>query len=796
MSRRRLEVMNDLELRIRQLENLLHRTRLEAEFAYDRENLAHSNHEQIFLMFKALADASNLEQKYAILINSLKKIIYFEQVVLLSRSLDTPDKIDVIYASHPALARHNWQCQGEILRALDDEIIVLNDPSIVPGFKSEDSGFIHLTRSVILLPLLLQGSQLLFVCTHHLPLTFDLFIKKNIRVFQSVFAHAVMNIEYRTQLEEAVKHRTHELIEYQEKLRSFRRLSNENFWYTDKDLKFIPLPLEGLDSSDKQKNYFDYKNLIGKHLYSIFDEKLLTKTPQLLERLKEQTNSHAVLREIELPIKSMRGVFWGRVTAEPVFTDNGEFLGYRGTILDVTREFQQTLDLQKARDGAEIANRSKSEYLAVMSHEIKTPLQAILGMLDLLEQTNIDETQRSYIKHVSQSASLLQTILHDVLDLSKIESQAMVLENISFDIKFAINSAIIQMQERAEAKGIELKCKISDNFPQMIVGDQHRLSQILFNLINNAIKFTKEGSVVVTAERYENRLKFQVKDTGTGIPSEHLEDLFKPFVQLDGSITRKFGGTGLGLAICKRLVEHMGGKIGIKSVLGKGSTFWFEIPCKVPTTTIIGAKAIRKAVVHKERHYNILLVEDSQINQFVIKTMLEKLGHKIMLANNGIEAIEKVKEQKPDLILMDLHMPVMDGIEATKHIMTEIAPFPIVALTANSSDEERIKCRKVGMVSMASKPVTTQTLKKLLEDLEDVIEEANDNVAKGATFTLSDDAKDTELNDSGNTNYEATMGAVSSLGRSNAALIDALIKNQLSSSEKSDHQRTKTYDKE
>lgn len=430
-----------------------------------------------------------------------------------------------------------------------------------------------------------------------------------------------------------------------------------------------------------------------------------------------------------------------------------------------------------------------------MSHEIKTPLQAILGMLDLLEQTELDDLQRSYIKHVSQSASLLQTILHDVLDLSKIESSVMVLENISYDIRFTINSAVVQMKERAEAKGISLICNISDNFPQIIVGDQHRTSQILFNLINNAIKFTSKGSVTLTAERYENRLKFQVIDTGTGIPSEQLENLFKPFVQLDGSITRKYGGTGLGLAICKRLVEHMGGKIGIKSVLGEGSTFWFELPCKVPTTTLIGVNSIRKTVVHKERHYDILLVEDSQINQFVIKTMLEKLGHRVELASNGKEAIDKVKEKLPSLILMDLHMPVMDGIEATKYIMTKIAPLPIVALTANNSDEERIKCRKIGMVSMASKPVTTETLKKLLEDLEGVIEEANEKVAQGERFMLSKEAQETEL-DEFTPNTVATMGTVSSLGRSNAALIDALIKNQLSQPNKKDHQRIAVEEKD
>lgn len=204
-----------------------------------------------------------------------------------------------------------------------------------------------------------------------------------------------------------------------------------------------------------------------------------------------------------MPLQIEGRKYWLRVTGEPYYDRKSQqFVGFRGTLSDFTSEYAQNQELQKARDAAEIANRSKSEYLAVMSHEIKTPLQAILGMLDLLEQTSLDETQLTYIKHISQSASLLQTILHDVLDLSRIESQAMVLENINFDIQFTLRSVSLQMQEKAESKGIYLKLNIKDGFPQMISGDQHRLSQILFNLINNALKFTSKGGVTVVAERF------------------------------------------------------------------------------------------------------------------------------------------------------------------------------------------------------------------------------------------------------------------------------------------------------
>ncbi len=770
---------NNFTSRFSTQELQLCRYRLEAEFARDRENLSQFYLDQILEIFNKLSQDISQEEHFALLIQFMRQLVDFEHIVILMRNLDENDKISVMYASHEALKNHPWELRGEIARAFDNDLLVLNNPAIAAGFESEDYAFRSITKSVMLVPLILHESQLVFVIAHSRALTLDLFNRNNMRRFQPFLAQAVLSIEYRSQLEEAVKTRTHELMEYQEKIKSFRKLSKEIFWATDSELRFIPVFAsdESELSHKTAANYNVYLNFAkGKQFADIVDKEAIANMPDVREQLIACVKNHELIDEVEIPLFINGQTIWALVTGEPYFDNRGKFLGYRGALLDVTSEHLKTLELQKARDSAEIANRSKSEYLAVMSHEIKTPLQAILGMLDLLEQTDIDETQRTYIRHVSQSASLLQTILHDVLDLSRIESQAMVLENISFDIRFAINSTIIQMREKAEAKGIELTLFMSENFPQMIVGDQHRLSQILFNLINNAIKFTAKGGVHVKAERFENRLKFSVTDTGTGIPSEHLEDLFKPFVQLDGSISRKYGGTGLGLAICKRLVEHMGGKIGVKSIYGEGSTFWFEVPCKVPTSPLIGVKAIRKAVEHKERHYNILLVEDSQINQFVIKTMLEKLGHKVTLAGNGVEAIEATKAKLPDLILMDLHMPVMDGVEATKHIMTEIAPVPIVALTANSSDEERIKCRKVGMVSLASKPVTTATLKKLLEDLEEVIEEANDDVAKGKLFTMPEDANEETTTQPAVT---STLGSVSSKGRSNAALIDALIKDQL-----------------
>lgn len=791
---------------IREYENKIQRLKLEAEFARDRENWLMHTRDSLISAFIKLADAPDSDTQYSILLKLMRSLVDFEQIALLSLNLEN-NKLTTIYASHLALERNCWQNKGVLKLALDSsDILVLSDPGIAAGFESDDPEFKQITRSVMLIPMSMHDSKLLFVCTHQRQLALNLESREDIRSIKPFIEQLVTNIEYRGQLEEVIKRRTLEALDEQEHLRAFSHLSHELHWMTDVYGCFIAIPRDENDiSRDQIKSSLpSYSQFIGKKFDEILASSELKLRPDLPDVIKELRANRQIASNVELPIEVDGQKYWIRVTGEPYYDNKThKYLGFRGTLCDFTSEHQQKLELQKARDAAEIANRSKSEYLAVMSHEIKTPLQAILGMLDLLEQSHLDETQLTYIKHISQSASLLQTILHDVLDLSRIESQAMVLENINFDIQFTLRSIALQMQEKAESKNIYLNLNIKDGFPQMISGDQHRLSQILFNLINNAIKFTSAGGVSIVAERFDARLKFSVIDTGPGIPSEHLRDLFVPFMQIDGSISRKYGGSGLGLAICKRLVEHMGGRIGIKSEVGKGSDFWFEIPCRIPNTSLIGATSIKKVVEHREHNYHILLVEDSQINQFVIKTMLEKLGHVVRLASNGVEAIEAVKAEIPDLVLMDLRMPVMDGIEATKHIIGELTYVPIVALTANSTDEERIACREAGMVSIASKPVTSAILKKLLLELEEVIDDSAQRLEK-IGLSVGMPCNQHNINVIAPSEIpqkfmeEATITNMASLeGKqgNNVSMIDALLKNKLGGSSNNkkegiDHQRT------
>jgi len=779
--------MNSIEQRVTKLEAELRQARLEVELARDREMKLIDNRKNIFNVFYELFTANGQEQQFATLIAALHNIITFEEVVLISHSMESDDSsnMEVVYASHPALKNHPWKMDGVLNIALKtQDIIILSNPGVAAGFESNDPEFLSHVRSVMVIPIIFEYQQLLFVCTHHVPLRLDMRSRVDVKNYLPFIEQSIACISYRSLLETIVTEHTNEMVDYHSKLQSFRNLSHEIFWQTDTSYRLVQVSVEAgnihfLDSNDK-RNLPIYESFIGKTIYDLIDGSLVNKHSQPMVDLAKIVKDHGFIANVELPFNLNGRKLWVVLSGEPYYGHQGDFQGYRGIIKDISREHQERQDFENAKLEAEQADRSKTEYLAVMSHEIKTPLQAILGMIDLLEQTELNEVQTSYIKHVHQSASLLQTILHDVLDLSRITSKAMTLENVSFDIKFALNSTIIQMRDKALEKKISLKLNIADNFPTLIYGDQHRLSQILFNLINNAIKFTSEGGVTVNAERFENRLKFSITDTGPGIEPENLGNLFQPFVQVDSSISRKYGGTGLGLSICKRLVEHMGGKIGIRSEKGKGSTFWFEIPCKVPSSPLIGANSVRRdKTEHREHNYRILLVEDSQINQFVIKTMLEKLGHKVTLANNGLESIEAIKKELPDLVLMDIRMPVMDGIEATRQILGTIAPLPIVALTANNSDEERIECRKVGMVSIASKPVTTQTLKVLLDDLEGVIEEYGQKIKEG-NYKLMANLPDSKTDGSDEDNGNTKVGTVSSENtKSNASLIDALIKNKL-----------------
>jgi signal transduction histidine kinase/ActR/RegA family two-component response regulator len=394
--------------------------------------------------------------------------------------------------------------------------------------------------------------------------------------------------------------------------------------------------------------------------------------------------------------------------------------GWVSTHEDVTERERATEALSIAKDATEAASRAKSDFLAMMSHEVRTPMAGMMGMIDLLAATNLDDEQRGLASIAHESARNLLAVLNNILDFSKLEAGQLEPESIAFSVRHSINAVVLLMTPKANEQGLRLETSISDEMPAYLSGDPSRLGQILLNLVGNAIKFTETGSVEVVASHRVMadgliELRVEVIDSGVGMTPEVQASLFSPFTQADSSVSRKYGGTGLGLAICRLLCRTMGGDIGIVSEVGKGSTVWFTLRCRPaeappevvapPLAPIVDLGSCSKL--------SILVAEDNAIIRKLISKLLEKQGLQADFVGNGKDAVAAVGQKFYDLVLMDMQMPEMDGVSAARAIRALSGPerdVPIIALTANALVGQRESCLTAGMNDFLTKPIQPDAL--------------------------------------------------------------------------------------
>ncbi|WP_182911168.1 response regulator [Pseudoalteromonas gelatinilytica] len=514
-----------------------------------------------------------------------------------------------------------------------------------------------------------------------------------------------LQLSNQTRLNRQKFHSTSLLTRLGELSELFRDFASEWFWRTNKEEQFINV-LTTASHSNLYKRHFLHKNFDA--IITEQEQKQLKKWSHFKHLLAEQ----AEFLDFEFEV-NCSPTAWVSFSGKPQFDANGNFRGYLGIAKDITVNKDREQALQLAKEKAEEANLAKSQFLTVMSHEIRTPMNAIVGMLELLADSELNDKQTRWLDYANSSSDLLLDLISDVLDFSKIESGSMELDVKATDINALVKNIAAQFQETTQGSKVMFSTEIKDGLPNKINIDGVRVGQILFNILDNAFKFTKVGTVNFRADFNDTHLLFEVADTGQGISQSQIETIYDAFKQHDYGVNRQVEGIGLGLSITKSLVDLMKGEIRVASAINIGTKFTIYIPYSVVADD-------QQAIEHEQilEPMSILVTEDNKTNQVLIKAFLEKLNHHVTLADNGQQAIDKVQQQNFDLVLMDMMMPVMDGITATKYIRNELQmSLPIVALTANASHQDKATCLDAGMNKVLTKPIRFHDLNRALRIL-------------------------------------------------------------------------------
>ncbi|MEI4551640.1 ATP-binding protein [Pseudoalteromonas spongiae] len=527
----------------------------------------------------------------------------------------------------------------------------------------------------------------------------------------TLFRQAFLQLDQQHQMSQMLLDRTYALTQSQQRFQAYAELASDWFWETDESMCFTYLSF--LEQT-KPSNFSHFLHKSPLNIRSDSESTQFKKWEHFLHLVRQ----HSEIHEFEFEAIDNQGHrVWVSISGKAKFNADNSFAGYLGIAKDISFAKQREYDLKLAKEKAESANKAKSHFLAVMSHEIRTPMNAILGILELLEDTQPNEKQLELIDFMRDSAKLLQGVISDTLDFAKIESGTLALENSNINLHKLIKNLVQQFETQAVKKGIHFNAILGGGVPEQINTDGVRLSQVLLNLLGNAFKFTLEGEVSLLVNRSDTELFITVKDTGVGIDEAQIQTLFEPFSQLHDKQVGRQQGVGLGLSITKRLLELMEGKIECASEIGVGTEFIVTIPL-IPLITADGH--VKDAEIENSiPSYRILVAEDNPANQFIIKAILEKRNHMVVLADNGESAVAAVKKSRFDLVLMDMVMPVMDGVTAARTIRTELGELapPIIALTANAGLADKTKCLNAGMQDVLTKPLNSALLDEKIKAL-------------------------------------------------------------------------------